>query len=432
MSCPETNMKVEIEDKPAAGVLTDAAVERMRRRLGVQYNQPRAPHNFEVTWDGSRHFANGYGDDNPLWCDPEYGKKTRWGGLIAAPTFHYTMGEPDAPPPTEEQKTLLKGDPLAGVGSYQAVMEFEWWRPLRLADRLGRRCALVGVIPRNKSEFSGRSVGEVQAFIYRNSHGELVNIRRGTWIRAERHASKERKKEYQLPEPYTFDQLAAIDAAYDAETIRGAQPRYWEDVTPGEDLPTIVRGPLRTSDLVIWHIGWGMQLTPPGGFRISYNARKKVPGMFTANALNVPDTVQRLHWEREWANELGVPIPYDYGALRETFLTNLITNWIGDEGWLWKLNCEHRKFVYTGDTYWIKGRVKDKQMGPHGGEVNLQVWVENQWGTVVSPGEATVLLPSREQCVELPRPAEEDIERMIEHEVARYRALDTGVRFDEH
>jgi hypothetical protein len=71
-------------------------------------------------------------------------------------------------------------------------------------------------------------------------------------------------------------------------------------------------------------------------------------------------------------------------------------------------------------------------MGPHGGEVNLQVWVENQWGTVVSPGEATVLLPSREQCVELPRPAEEDIERMIEHEVARYRALDTGVRFDEH
>jgi acyl dehydratase len=423
-------MNAEIQDKPTTGVLTDAAVERMRQRLGVQYNQPRAPHNFEVTWDGSRHFANGYGDDNPLWCDPEYGKKTRWGGLIAAPTFHYTMGEPDAPAPTAEQKTLLKGDPLAGVGSYQAVMEFEWWRPLRVADRLGRRCALVGVIPRTKSEFSGRSVGEVQAFIYRNSHGELVNIRRGTWIRAERHASKERKKEYQLPTPYTPEQLAEIDGAYEAETIRGGKPRYWEDVTPGEDLPTIVRGPLRTSDLVIWHIGWGMQLTPPGGFRISYNVRKKVPGMFTPNALNVPDTVQRLHWEREWANELGVPVPYDYGALRETFLTNLITNWMGDEGWLWKLNCEHRKFVYTGDTYWMKGRVKDKQMSPNGGEVRLEVWVENQWGTVVSPGEATVLLPLRERCVELPRPAEEDIERMIQHEVARYRALDTGVTFD--
>src|SRR5882757_2914912 len=204
-------MATNIAEKPLVGVLTDAAVDRMRQRLGVQYNQPRAPHNVEVTWDGSRHFANGYGDENPLWCDPVYAKNTRWGGLIAAPAFHYTMGGPDAKPPTDEQKALLKGDPLAGLGSYQAVMEFEWWRPLRIGDRLSRRCALIGVVPRDKSEFSGRSVSEIQAFIYRNQSDELVNIRRGTWIRAERHASKERKKSQRLPEPYTPEQLAEID-----------------------------------------------------------------------------------------------------------------------------------------------------------------------------------------------------------------------------
>jgi len=423
-------MTPNVAEGTPAGVLTDAAVERMRKRLGLQYNQPRAPHNIEVTWDGSRHFANGYGDENPLWCDPDYAQGTRWGGLITPPTFHYTMGEPDAPAPTDEQKALLKGDPLAGVGSYQAVMEFEWWRPLRLGDRLGRRCALIGVIPRDRSEFSGRSVGEVQAFIYRNQAGDLINIRRGTWIRAERHASKERKKKQQLPVPYTPELLGAIDAAYEAETLRGAQPRFWEDVQPGEEVQTIVRGPLRVSDLIIWHIGWGMQLTPPGGFRISYKVRKKVPGIFTPNRLNIPDTVQRLHWEKEWADELGIPACYDYGGLRETVLTNLITNWIGDDGWLWKMSCEHRKFVYTGDTYWVKGRVRDKEMTPAGGEVRLEVWVENQWGTVVSPGTATVLLPTRDAPVELPRPVEEDIERMIEHEVERHRPLDTGVTFD--
>jgi len=32
--------------------------------------------------------------------------------------------------------------------------------------------------------------------------------------------------------------------------------------------------------------------------------------------------------------------------------------------------------------------------------------------------------------VELPKPADEDIEQMIQHEVRRYRALDTGVTFD--
>ena len=45
-------------------------------------------------------------------------------------------------------------------------------------------------------------------------------------------------------------------------------------------------------------------LTPPGAFREAWKIRKKVPGFYTRNALNVPDTAQRLHWEKDWANEL--------------------------------------------------------------------------------------------------------------------------------
>ena len=175
---------------------------------------------------------------------------------------------------------------------------------------------------------------------------------------------------------------------------------------------------MRTSDIVVWHVGWGMQLTPPGAFRESWKIRKKVPGMYTRNDLNIPDTVQRLHWEKAWANELGIPIPYDYGAMRETFLTNICSNWMGDEGWLWKLTCQHRKFVYTGDTYWIKGKIKDKKQVDGRNEVHLDVWVENQWGTITSPGDAVVLLPTRGASVELPKPAEADIEAMWAHEVA--------------
>jgi acyl dehydratase len=417
----------EADSKSTFGKLTDAGVERLRQRIGVPFNQNRAYHNAEMTWDGSRQFAYGYGDDNPLWCDPDYAAKTRWGGLIGSPLYHYTMGEPDAPDPTPEQKALLKGDPLAGLGSYQAVMDFEWWRPLKVGDRLGRSLALVGIAPKANSAFSGRSLGEIQAFFYRNHRGEITNMRSGTWIRAERTASKAKAKQYELPKPYTPEQLAAIDAAYAAEEIRGATPRYWEDVEPGDDLQTIVRGPLRTSDIVVWHVGWGMQLTPPGAFKISYKVRHKAPGLFTPNSLNVPDTVQRLHWEKEWANELGIPVSYDYGAIREAVLGNLVTNWMGDDAWLWKMSCEHRKFVYTGDTYWAKGRVKDKAMTEAGAEVRLEIWVENQWGTIVTPGQATVLLPTRDKPVELPKPAAEDVDRLIAHEVERYRHLDTHV-----
>lgn len=402
------------------GFLTEAGIDRLKQRIGVQYKKPEPPHNQEVTWDGSRHFAYGYGDDNPLWCDPEYAAKTRWGGLIAPPNFMYTMGEPMVPDHPPEIKALLKGDPMAGLGSYQSQMEFEWWRPLKQADRLWKHTALVGVRVNEKSQFSGRSVAEIHSFIYRNQNNELHAMRRGTWVRAERHASAARKKEVQLPEPYTDEQLREIDACYEAETIRGAEPRYFEDVNVGDPLQTIVRGPMRTSDLIIWHMGWGMQLTPPGAFRLSYKLRKKIPGMFTPNVMNVPDTVQRLHWEKEWANQLGIPVSYDYGGLRETFLTNIITNWMGDEAWLWKMTCQHRKFVYTNDTYWIKGEVVDKAQVDGRNEVHVNVRVENQWGVTVTPGSAVILLPTRSAPVTLPSPPGEDIEGMIRHQVQMY------------
>lgn len=411
---------LERDKKSTYGQLTDEGVARLRQRIGIYQKPPTEPHNYEVTWDGVRHFAVGAGDGNPLWCDPEYGKTTRWGGLIAPPTFLYTMGEQIKPVHTPEEKAILKGDPLAGLGAYQAVMEFEWWRPLHLNDRLRMQRMTIGVSVREKSAFSGRAVHETRGFIFRNQNDELHALQRGTWVRAERHASAERKKEYDLPQPYTKEQLEEIDAAYEAEQRRGSEPRFWEDVEIGEDLPTLVRGPLRQSDLIVWHIGWGMQLTPPGAFGETYKVRKKVPGMFTPNALNVPDTVQRLHWEKEWANELGIPIPYDYGGLRETLLASLATSWMGDDGWLWKMSCQHRKFVYVGDTYWLKGRVTDKRRVDNRCEVELEIRVENQWGTVTSPGTAVVLLPSREHGpVELPKPPREDADDMMRYEIDR-------------
>src|SRR5437879_5897588 len=53
------------------GKLTEEGLARARRRIGVFQPLPNPPHNYEVTWDGVRHFAFGYGDDNPLFCDPE-------------------------------------------------------------------------------------------------------------------------------------------------------------------------------------------------------------------------------------------------------------------------------------------------------------------------------------------------------------------------
>jgi len=87
-------------------------------------------------------------------------------------------------------------------------------------------------------------------------------------------------------------------------------------VRVGDQLQPRVKGPLTTTDVVVWHLGWGMQLTPPGAFGIAARIRRTAPGLYPRNALNIPDTVQRLHSEPDRARELGLPNSYDYGGMR--------------------------------------------------------------------------------------------------------------------
>jgi len=414
------------EDQPVAaaefGKLSDEALERSRRRLGVPQPLQRSPHNLEVSRDGTRHFAFGYGDDNPLYCEPHYGNTSRWGTLIAPPGFMYTMGEDAAPTPDAETRALLKGDPFAGLGSYQAVMEFEWYRPLVLGDTCRLLQTQVGVQVK-PSRFGGRTAHVTRDFLYANGDGDVHAVRRGTWINAERSETKTRSddQKHRSAEPYTEAQLAEIDAGYEAETRRGAEPRFWEDVSIGEQIQPRVKGPLVTTDVVVWHIGWGMQLTPPGAFRLAYRTRKKAPGLYPANDLNIPDTVQRLHWEPERAQELGLATSYDYGAMREIWMMHALTDWMGDDAWLYQMRCEHRRFNYIGDTTWIRGSVIGKRIAGEHAMVDLELHCTNQRGEVTTPGTATIILPSREfGPVRLPQPPAPTLDGMVQKELERF------------
>lgn len=234
--------------QPEAGKITEATLTQMQERVGVEVPEPRRYHNDYVTQDGSRHFCWGYGDDNPLYCNAEYAKNTRWKGLIAAPGFSYTMGENDVAPLSPEMKKKLKGDPLSGLGAYQAEMNFEWWQPLREGDQCYLRKALVGT-KLSEGRMGGKTIHEVRGIFQRNQDGVPVASRRGTFIATERSDKKEgdKKKDDRkspaLPQPYSDDELAVIDACYEAEADirRGDQTRYWEDVEVAEALPQMVK-----------------------------------------------------------------------------------------------------------------------------------------------------------------------------------------------
>jgi hypothetical protein len=334
--------------------------------------------------DAFRHVAEAYGDDNPLWWDHDH--KSRWDGPIASPHMvgGDTMIGEDEVRLDAETKGLLKGDPLRGVHAFYSGSFREWWNPLRPGTRVGRRNALVGVHDK-VSEFAGRAVHEWSAEVFAAVGGPVLSAQYRLMIRTERQKATERKKNDEIEiRPYTDDELAAIDAAYASEHRRGPEPRWWEDVEEGEEISPLVKGPLRVTDMVVWHTGMGMGLYGVKALRLSYEQRQRVPSFFK------PDDL-------EWARRAGNPAIYDYGRMRETWLIHLCTDWMGDDAWLWKLDCQFRKFNYVGDTHWMRGRITRKYLAEGDRPaIDLDVWGENQRGEITTPGHASILLPSRE------------------------------------
>ncbi|MDZ7676823.1 MAG: MaoC family dehydratase N-terminal domain-containing protein [Acidimicrobiales bacterium] len=394
-------------ERPTAEI-TDAGIERLRARIGVPEPNPQPPHYREITADTFRRVAEAYGDDNPLWGDPEHARTTRWEGPLAPPPLvggDTLVGVDEVPRVPEDKRDLMKGDPLRGVHAFYAASAREWWHPLRPATSVTRRNALVGVLDK-ESEFAGRAVHEWTGQVFRDEHGPLLSAQYRLMVRTERAKARKKKKYDAIEiEPYTDDQIAEIEAAYAAEEPRGSEPRWWEDVSEGDAVGPLVKGPLTLTDIVCWHAGMGMGLYGVRPLRLGAKNRRRIPRFFHRDELNVPDVMQRVHWDPEFAKRSGNPTTYDYGRMRETWLVHLCTDWMGDDAWLWKLDCQFRRFNYVGDTQWLSGTVVEKFLDGDRPAVRLDLEALNQRGEITTPGHATILLPSRDHGpVRLPDP----------------------------
>ncbi|MHB1583516.1 MAG: hotdog family protein [Acidimicrobiales bacterium] len=392
-------------DEPA---ISDEGIARLRARIGVPYPHPQPPHYRRPNVDSFRNVAVAYGDDNPLWCDPEYAAASRWGGPLAPPPLvggDTLIGENEVPEVAESQRDLMKGDPLRGVHAFYSASAREWWAPLRPERRCFRRNALVAVLDK-PSEFADRSVHEWTGEVFRDEE-RLLSAQYRLMIRTERSKARRRKKYDDVElRPYRDDEIEAIETQYGAEGARGGEPRWFEDVAEGDTVGPMVKGPLTVTDMVCWHAGMGMGLYGVKPLRLGYQNRRRIPSFFHRDELNVPDVMQRVHWDPEFARRSGNPTTFDYGRMRETWLIHLCTDWMGDDAWLWKLECEFRLFNYVGDTQWLGGTVVRRYLADgRRPAVDLELEARNQRGDVTTPGRATVLLPSRRHGpVVLPEP----------------------------
>ena len=374
--------------------ITDDAIERLRRRIGIPLKWGGRPRNTYSSIDSIRQFAIGYGDDNPLFNDPEYAAGTRWGALLAPPMYFLTTGVREEVSWTDEEaEAMAGGDPLRGIGQYLSSERWVFVRAVTPGLRLRQKRYLHDLEVRDSSFGGGRVVVLTQRVEYTDDDGHLFALNERSYHHADRKASGESGK-YRDTQilPYTDEQMQQIGQAYDDERRRGAEQIFVSEISVGDQLPEIVKGPLTLTDMICYHVGLGWSGIAAGPLKLAHQSRKKVPGFYTRNSLNGFDVAQRCHWEHEFAQELGHPAAYDYGAMRTNWMVHLLTNWMGDDAWISRLSARARRFNYIGDTQWMRGRIERVDAGASPPAVDVSIEGVNQRGETTCTGEATVLV----------------------------------------
>ena len=137
---------------------------------------------------------------------------------------------------------------------------------------------------------------------------------------------------------------------------------YFDDVTVGDELPPLVKGPIKQ-----------IQLTRYAGASGDFNP---------------------IHQDDEFARAAGMGGVFAHGMLSMGFVGQAVTDWAG-AGTVRKLGVRFAALVRLNDVVTCRGRVvaKSSTAGVH--LVDLEVWAENQQAEKVVTGRATVALPAR-------------------------------------
>jgi acyl dehydratase len=411
-------------DRATSNRITDEDIERGRLLLGVDVANSHREYIQTLTYDNIRNFAHGCGNDNPLHCDPVYGRRTRWGDVIAPGMMIGTVNAPlRGDPMPAELKAKMKGL-FRGIHVFVSGSDWEWFRPAYPGDTIysfsGQESLEV-----KTSEFAGRSVVRVNRHVKMNQRGEVIATYRVLMILTERKTAREKGKYAEIkPALYDDADIAKIDAIYAEERVRGAAPLLWDDVAIGDSLGTMAKGPLTVTDVMCFHAGgYGFWPYAPAVGRIGYKNRKRIPAFYIKNQYGVPDVAQRLHWDDSWAQAIGNPMAYDYGVMRENYLYHYLTDWCGDHGIVVRLHDEVRKFSYMGDTQIITGEVTGKREANDGKLVDVLVRMKNQRGEETLKATATVALPAQPGSAVMFPPVPRDLQQRALDMFARHCAL---------
>lgn len=389
MSMDEWNGAIEEQvkkDKTNAGKLSAVA-----REWDTAYTFPI--NETYVTEEFIRRFANAIGNPDPLFHDPAYGRNSLYGTMIAPPTFASIIAWGGSFP---EKANIPGWNALHGGTEHVA------YKVIRPGDKFRVVNKYLGIEEKNIPDKPYRLFIRRNQRSYFNQREELAaTCTANEVIMATppglKNATEKKTYEGRERHRYTQDELDMIHNAYeeelDGKNRRGAEIRWWEDVNENDELKPLIKGPLDVSDIVSY-VG-------VGGYSMAFALKWKVLRYHLGRALIDPETGEH-HLQIDWhyldkmAQVMGVPYAHSAGRQNEGILGHLISNWMGDDGFVKRLYCEHRGLWFHGETLWLKGKVVRKYVENGKHLVDIDAWSENiLTGLKCTIAKATVKLLTR-------------------------------------
>lgn len=371
---------LEIERYPG---IVDEEVKRAEALIGVTLRRPVARR--VASTDTLIGFARAIGSRIPLYLEVAQGLQTYWGTLLGHPTSFYCF----------DDTMIAPGFP--GVQALYAGCNWRWESPLRVGTQV-YVTAVVEEIERKMGTFAGEMVLQKSRVEFRDETGRLLATARPTVIRAPRDESRARGKYSTIGVyHYSNEEMDSILDAYLNEEIRGDKPLYFEDVSVGEQLPMLVKGPLTTEDMGMF-VGL---LRQTRFYRDFLDHRRRHP----ADAYWDPETGSPDWWDAsllrdQVAQEFGFPLAHDSGSQRVAWIENCVSNWAGDFSFVRSLDVILHRPCFRGDTTWISGEVVAKNRVGRAPserfEVTCELQAKSQRGEVTATGSAVVQVVARE------------------------------------
>jgi acyl dehydratase len=386
---------------------TTLDVSDLARHMGVpimpgQLKEPVAIGDIR-RWVQAMHYPN------PLHYDERWAAESRFGRIVAPQSF--TVATDTSHGCSPAQVGRIPDSHLVFGGD-------EWWffeARIEPGDKL-----LCHRMPYDykvsETSFAGPTCFQRGDTLYINQRGERVALQRSTAIRYQVRKAKE-KKLYDAAqgEPeWTDSELAKLDEVkarfIDQVQSLGHDKRLLSSVQPGDLLAPNVLGPHSLASFATeWRAypmtTWGAMAKGPTSVRgeeLGYtkemaghegdrNLERTNPEL-TDGAYYGPS---RGHLQPRWAQQVGMPRGYGYGASMGAWVLDFVAGWAGEWGTITHADIKYRSPALTGDASFLSGTVtgvREERRRVHVADVDVVVL--NQDDKVQAKGTVSVQLPT--------------------------------------